>query len=130
MKDDLNRDDPGRLDLSLLDPRSDVPRFEQLVRDVRRAATPELVRRQCSQTLWGQIARWRRPIFAAAGAVALASVIVLAVAHPSMTTAQTGQTTQTTVAEAFGVPTPVARWVQANDKPTPGYLLGLERSGQ
>ena len=126
MKDDLNHGDPGRLDLSPLDPRSDAARFEQLVHGVRRAATTELVRRQGSQTLWGQIARWRRPILAASGAVAFVSVIVLAVAHPSTAT----PTTQTTVAEAFGVPSPVARWVQANDKPTPGSLLGLERSGQ
>jgi hypothetical protein len=121
MMDDQSRGDSDRLDLSPLDPRTDALRFERLVREVRRAATPELVRRQAGLTLWGQIARWRRPILAASGLVALVSVIVLAVAHPSATS-------QTTLAEAFGVPSQVARWVQANEKPTPGDLLGLERS--
>jgi hypothetical protein len=121
MMDDQNRDDPDRLDLTLLDPRADGLRFEQLVRDVRRAATPELVRRQAGPTLWGQIARWRRPIFAVSGLVALASTVVLAVVQPSATA-------QTTMAEAIGLPGQVARWVQASDKPTPGDLLGLERS--
>jgi len=123
MMDDKTRGDPDRLDLTPLDPRADAASFERLVREVRRAATPELVRRQAGLSLWGQIARWRRPILAASGLMALASVIVLVVAHPPTTK-------QTTLAEAIGVPNQVARWVQAPDKPTPGDLLGLERSEQ
>lgn len=123
MVDDKTHGDPERVDLIPLDPRADTARFERLVREVRRAATPELVRRQAGLTVWGQIAHWRRPILAAAGLLTLASVIVMAVAHPS--TAK-----QTTFAEACGVPSPVARWVRATDKPTPGDLLGVEWSSQ
>jgi hypothetical protein len=121
MMDDQIQGDPDRLDLSSLDPRADTARFERLLREVRLAATPELVRRQSNPTLWGQLARWRRPVIAVSGLLALASAIVLLVVHPSITT-------QTTLAEAFGVPSQVARWAQVNDKPTPGDLLGLERS--
>jgi hypothetical protein len=127
MMDDQTRDDADRLDLAPLDPPADTARFERLVREVRCAATPELVRRQLSSTLWGQIARWRRPVLAASGLVALVSVIVLAVARPS---SATSATSQITLVEAFGVPSQVARWVQASEKPTPGDLLCLERSEQ
>jgi anti-sigma-K factor RskA len=131
MMDDKADEEQDRLDLTPLDPRADAPRFDRLMREVRRGATPELVRRQFSSTLWGQIARWRRPILATSGVVALVSVIALVVAHPSTrTSATTSATTQTTLAEAFGVPSSVARWVQGSDKPTTGDLLGLERGAQ
>lgn len=123
MIDDQTHGDSDRLDLTALDPRADAVRFERLVQDVRRAATPELVRRQAGLTLWGQLARWRRPVFAASGLLVLASTVVLLVVHPSTTS-------QITLAEAFGVPSQVARWVQTSDNPTPGDLLGLERSKQ
>jgi hypothetical protein len=126
MMDDRNHDDPERLDLTPLDPRADPARFERLVREVRRAATPELVRRQTGLTLWGQLTRWRRPILATSGLLALASAVVLLVVHPSATT----QATQTTLAEGFGVPSQVARWVQGTEKPSPGDLLGAEGSRQ
>jgi hypothetical protein len=121
MTDDQIHDDPDRLDLSPLDPLADTARLERLLREVRLAATPELVRRQANPTLWGQLARWRRPVFATSGLLALASAVVLLVVHPSTAT-------QTTLAEAFGVPSQIARWVQVSDKPTPGDLIGLERS--
>ena len=121
MMDEQINGDPDRLDLTPLDPRADASRFERLVREVRRAAASELVRRQASLTPWGQIARWRRPILSASGLLALASAAVVVLVHPSAKT-------QITVAEAFGVPSQVAHWVQATDNPTPGELLGLERS--
>lgn len=123
MMDDQTHGDQDRLDLSTLDPRADATRFEQLVREVRRAATPELVRRQVGLTLWGQISRWRRPILVGSGLLALVSAVVLAAVHPSTTT-------PTRLAEAFGVPSQVARWVQATDKPSPGDLLGVGRGEQ
>ena len=127
MIDDRMHGDSDRLDLTALDPLADTARFERLVREIRCAATPELVRRQAGLALWGQLARWRRSVLAASGLVALASVIVLTVAHPST---RTSATSQITLAEAFGVPSQVARWVQANDKPTPADLLCLDRSEQ
>jgi hypothetical protein len=123
MMDDQIHGNPDRIDLTPLDPRADAVRFERLVREVRCAATPELLRRQARLTPWSQIARWRRPILAASGMLALASVIILALIHPSTTT-------QMTLAEAIGVPSQVAGWVQATEKPSPGDLLGIERSEQ
>jgi hypothetical protein len=123
MMDDKTHGDSDRLDLSPLDPRADAARFERLVREVRRVATPELVRRQAGLTPWGQIARWRRPILAASGLLALVSAIVVATVHPSTTA-------KTTLAEAIGVPNRVAQWMQATDDPSPGDLFGVERSEQ
>ena len=121
MRDDQTHADPDRLDLSPLDPRADSSRFEWLVREIRRAATPELVRRQGGVTLLAQVARWRRPILSASGALALVSAVVVAVVRPS-------PKTQTTVAEALGAPSEVALWLQGKDRPTQGELLGLEGS--
>jgi hypothetical protein len=121
MTDDRN--DPDRLDLTPLDPQADAVRFERLIREVRRAATPELLRRQGALTPWGQIARWRRPILAGSGLLGLVAAAFLTLVHPSTTE-------QTTLAEAIGVPGRVAQWVLATDKPSPGDVLGVERSEQ
>ena len=121
MMDEQIYRDADRIDLSPLDPHVDPSHFEQLVREVRRAATPELIRRQMSLTPWGQIARWRRPILSASGLLALAAAVVIVVARPPAEAPPTD-------VEALGVPDRVARWVQAAEKPSPAELVGLERS--
>jgi hypothetical protein len=113
--------DADRLDFSPLDPRADASGFEQLVRDVRRAAAPELVRRRASTTIWGQIATWRRPILVGSGALALVAALVVVVVRPAATP-------PATLEEALGVPGQIAPWVQATERPSPGELLGTEWS--
>ncbi len=140
MADDGMDRDPDRLEFGPLDPRGDEARFERLLREVRRAATPELIRRQAGMTLWGQIAGWWRPILTGAAALSLGSILVLARVHPSMTAQLTARspspasspamTGESALAGAFGVPGPVALWLQATDKPTLEDLLGVDRSNR
>ena len=120
MTDDRTRGDSEGPDLTPLDPRADGDRFERLVRELRCAATPELARRQAGLGLWGQLVRWRRPVFAASGLLALVAAAVLALVHPSVTR-------QSTLADAIGVPDPVARWLPATETPSLGDLLRFER---
>jgi hypothetical protein len=122
-RDDRAPEDANRVDLAPLDPRADAARFERLLREVRRAATPELLRRQANLTVWDLIARWQRPILAGSGLLTLISAVVLALSHPATMK-------QATLAEMCGVPSPVARWVQATGKPTPADLLSVEWSNQ
>jgi len=112
-----------RLDISPLDPRGDAKRFERVIQEIRRAATPELLRRQGALGLWGEFARWRRAILVASGGLALASILVLGIMQPSAST-------HSGLAETFGVPEAWARWVESGENPGPGDLLSLERSAR
>jgi len=114
-------DNDDRLDLSPLDPRADAERFERLAGEIRRAARPELVRRQGALGLWGEFARWRRGILIASGGLAFASILVLGMMQPSTST-------QSGLAETFGIPEVWAQWVESGENPGPGDLLSLERS--
>ena len=121
MMDERELGNGERLDLSPLDPRVDTERFERLVEEIRRAATPELLRRQGALGVWGEIARWRRAILVASGGLALASLLVLGMMQPSTST-------ESGLAETFGVPGEWARWVESGENPGPGDLLSVERS--
>ena len=121
MTDDMKRDRDERVDLSALDPCEDPERFERLVRGIRRAATPELMRRQGALGLWGELARWRRPILAASGVLAIASVLVLATVRPS-------SSTRSFAAETLGIPAEWAHWIESGDRPGPADLLSAEWS--
>jgi hypothetical protein len=124
MMDEQKPMEPDRIDLSPLDPRAESADFDRLLREIRLAATPELIRRQAISSIWGQFRSWRRPVLAASGLLALASAVVLLLV-PSSTPQQ-----RTTLAEAFGVPSAVAQWVQSGEKPTPDALLGDEGTGR
>jgi hypothetical protein len=118
MADERMHEDPERIDLSMLDPQADPGRFEDLLRGVRRAATPELLRRQAGTTLWGQMRRWRRPILVTSGALALAAAVVLIFVQPTRTSS--------TTEDAFGVPSTVSQWMRSEEKPSPADLLEAE----
>lgn len=107
-----------RVDLTPLDPAIDAARFEDLVRGVLGAAAPELARRQLPPPVYALIARWRRPVLAAAGLLAAASLAVLLLTHPVSEQRET-------LAEAGGVPREWAAWAQADRNPTPAELLVL-----
>lgn len=122
MVDERMPTEPDRIDLSAIDPRAKSEEFDQLVRGIRLAATPELIRRQARSSIWGQYRRWRRPLLAASGLLAIASAAVLLLVPPS-TPRQ-----EASLAAAFGVPSAVAQWVQSGETPTPDALPGNEGS--
>ena len=63
-----------------------LPAFERFVQRVRTAATPELLRRQTAQGWGGIIVRWRNPILALSGLLAVLSVgLLLISARPQAT---------------------------------------------
>ena len=113
-------DDP--LDVSPLDPAPDEEALARLARRIRTAATAELVRRQAAIGVGGMIIRLRGLILAASGALAVASVLVLATVERPATSMEGS------VIEALGVPSAFAPWVYGTDRPTPGELLAPEES--
>jgi hypothetical protein len=116
----LDRDDrdEDRIDLSPLDPARDPRAFERFVRDTCSAAGPELLRRRVAVPLVGLIVAWRRPILAAAALLAIASGLALL-----KVSQQPLSPDENAVAEALGVPSTLADWTQAGDRPSPGELL-------
>jgi len=97
MSADESLQEEERLDLSGCDPQRDTARFEQLLEGIRRAAAAELHRRQAALGLWGQFWRWRLPILAGSGLLALAALAFLLTQEPA-------ETPRSLVAEATGVP--------------------------
>jgi hypothetical protein len=68
--------DDERLDLSALDPSADGARFARLIAGTLERARPELRRRAAAGPM-GLLARWTRPMLAAAAITAIASGAVL-----------------------------------------------------
>ncbi len=119
-------EEEDRPDLRPLDPRADAAGFGRVVRGIVDAAGPELARRRLRYGrgvygLWSEIRAWRRPVLALSGAVALASVLVLLLVKPSGSSG---------FAEAAGVPSAWAEWLQAGQNPAPADLIGLDGSAQ
>ncbi len=115
-----------RIDFEPLDPTTDPARFDELVRAIGDRAAGELVRRQARWTAIGQIARWQRPLLAAATITALISGAVLWQTRRG----ESSKETATEVAEALGLPGAVATWVQGEGTPTIGQLLVALGEGQ
>jgi hypothetical protein len=120
---DKDREAGGRLDLSPLLPPDDTARFEALVLRIRRLADPELALRREEPTLWSVLGRWRRPVLAASGLLAAASIFAFAVLDPRSGSVESGATTT----DIWGVPSEWSRWMQSGERPTPGFLIGWER---
>jgi hypothetical protein len=127
MTDEMKHEEERALDLRALDPERDEAHFERLIQRVRRAATPELIRRQEGAAaggaldLWSLIAQWRRGLLVASGALAAASLLVLLLVQPA-------STTSTTLAESLGVPETVVQWLEAGEQPGPGEFLRAQGS--
>jgi hypothetical protein len=123
--DDADRD--ARMDLSALDPRADQLRFERMVRSTTARAATELTRRaeraRASRrpTVLAELARWRRPALAAAAAIAIAALTALR--QVSIPWPDDSEGDDTGVAEAAGVPTSFASWVQSGELPDPASLV-------
>ncbi len=114
--------DQDRIDFSALDPEADPARLERTARAVAaRLALSLAGRRAHDRALWLQLVGWRRPVLAAGALVAAASIVVLAMPRVvPVKSAAPG-----TLAEAEGLPAPVAGWVESGTPPSNDALLGL-----
>jgi hypothetical protein len=110
--------DPERVDLTILDPATDRLAYERLVRRIMAAAAPELARRAMPQTTLALLGGWARPLLAAAAVVAVLAGGVLAATERDGPAAG-GHT----VAEALGVPSPAAAWLEEGREPTRADLV-------
>lgn len=133
MVDGHDHDAPQGLDLSSLDATAGAGRLDRLVDGVMAAAAAELARRRAAPSIWDLITRWRRPVLAMSGALALGVLAVFLLVHPRATAAAAGvaaTATQVTLAEAAGVPREWVRWEQADRNPTPAELLAMGQEAQ
>lgn len=109
-----------RLDLRPLDPTRDSARYERAIgRIMDRAALP-LSARRARTTAMGQITTWWRPMLALAAALSLAAVGVLTQVQPA---AAVTEASDASVAEALGIPTALATWLDAAETPTAAQVF-------
>ncbi len=107
-----------RLDFGPLDPLRDPERMERALRSIAVRAAPLLAARRTPRTAFQQVARWRRPMLAAAVVIMIASLSALLRFGGS-----SAESATPTVAEVVGVPTTVAGWVRSDRLPTPGEIV-------
>lgn len=107
-----------RIDFGSLDPLRDSERVERALRKIALRAAPLLAARRTPRTAFQQVARWRRPMLAAAAVIMIASVSALLRFGGSST-----ESTPPTVAEVVGVPSTLAGWVRSDSLPTPGEIV-------
>ncbi len=114
--------DEDRIDLSALDLDRDPTRLERSARAIAARVAPSLRRRlERPPGLWLGLAQWRRPVFAAAALVAVASIAVLALPRGGPAGASS-----LTLAEVEGVPAALAGWVEGGKAPSGARLLDME----
>ena len=113
-----------RIDFSPLDPTRDGERFDHVVHAIAAAAAPQLRARRFRATTIGQIGTWRRPMLAAAAAIAIVSFTVLTQVGPGPGQTESGGSSEWEIAVAMGVPTEIADWVAGDGNPTAADLLG------
>jgi hypothetical protein len=108
-------DDP--INLTPLDPTADAAGFDALVRGITARAEPILEARRARLTSVGQITAWRRAILLLAAAIALVAGVSL------LQPRQASRGSETTLADAMGVPSSVASWLRTGATPSPADLL-------
>ncbi len=99
-----------------LDPVSDPNRWEALVSRIVAEARPLLDARRRRVSLAGTLARWRRPVIAAAGSLAAAAVATLVLLPAD------GGAEEVAMAEVM-VPWSVAAWIEGSYAPTVEELV-------
>jgi hypothetical protein len=117
----------SRLDLSALDPGADPTRVERCASAVAARVAPALRRRRERRPLlWLELAQWQRPVLAAAVLIAVASIFVLAA--PRRGSLPSSGMTPGTLAEAEGLPTTIASWVESGAPLSSDALLGMQET--
>lgn len=109
-----------RIDLGALDPTREPGRFNALVGTIMERAAFLLAQRRNRSTALGQLARWQRPVAAAAAIILIVSLAVLTRVAPSSAGTVEEEPGFT---EAMGIPTPIAQWMGAEQPPTAAEFL-------
>lgn len=113
-----------RFDFSPIDPTFDAERFERILAMIASRAEPILAarRRLADAGVIGEIVAWRRPVLAAAAMVGLLAGATLALVRAP---AANGSESAAPVAfaQAIGVPTALAAWVDADAVPSTAQLM-------
>ncbi len=116
----MNENGDRPIDLSSLDPTRDRARFERVVASINERASDELAARRSQTNAIAMLARWKRPMLAAAAVVALISgTILFSVRVPPVDLAP--QTDG--IAEAMGIPEALAQWIDDDRLPTTADLI-------
>lgn len=119
--------DEPRIDLSALDPDRDSTRLERSAGAIAVRVAPSLRRRrERPPVMWLELAQWRTPILAAAGLLAVVSIVVMS--SPRSTSIAVTSDGPGTLAEAAGVPATVASWVENGTLPSNDALLGVQET--
>jgi hypothetical protein len=108
-----------RIDFSPLDPTVDDARFEAIVDTIGAAAESELARRRARASVVGQVGLWWKPLLAAAAITGIISVGALLRFQPD----PSAELEDVGIAEAIGMPDPVAEWVRSDEVPTISELI-------
>jgi len=131
----------GRLDLGALDPTLDPARLSHVVRRIGARAASELARRASQDTGTStvpldepaiaivQVMRgWQRVLWPAAAVIVLASLATLGVVEYPAAEGETagGESAESQLAQAIGVPAYIAEWVAEGELPAPGQLVFSE----
>jgi hypothetical protein len=107
-----------RIDFSPLDPTRDRARFDSTVRSISARAAGALAARRARSNPVSELARWRRPVLAAAAvALLFCGGVLIGVRTPAQVP-ESGS-----IAEAIGVPSLLAEGLQAGELPTPADLF-------
>jgi ferric-dicitrate binding protein FerR (iron transport regulator) len=105
--------DEDRLDLSALDPTAPTEELDRAVSAILRRAEPTLARRRGSRTVLGTLSAWRRPMAAGLGlAAGIALLLLVRAKEPAVEVGGSA-----TLAEAIGLSSSVASWVERGDTP-------------
>lgn len=113
-------EDPQAIDLSSLDPTRDPEHFDEIVAAITTEAADELARRGRPTPII-QLARWQRPMLAAAAVLAIISLTVMSRIELPDDTAED----PVGVAEALGVPDALAQWMWTDELPTTADLFSV-----
>jgi hypothetical protein len=113
--------EPERPDLSPLDPRVDVDRWERLVRRIMTRSAAELQRRQAAGVfgLFDGLLAWSRPALATAAALAALSLLALSQLK-TPTLAQPA-----TFIRSAAIPAPMSVWLEEGQPPSMLDLIVL-----
>ena len=108
-----------QIDFSALDPTHDPARFDRRVAAIVSNAEVLLARRRARAGAMFQLARWQRPVAAAAALILLLAYAVISQLRP----AGPDLTGETGFSEAMGMPVQLVQWLGANEPPSPAELL-------
>lgn len=113
-------DGPGRVDFTALE---DATRERRVAAVVAARVAPVLSARRAGRGgAWLQLLRWRRPVVAAAGLLAAASLAVI-VCVPGSRSSDAGASR--TAIEASGAPGVIANWAERGQVPDASDLATL-----